>query len=65
LSDNWFTQTFEKIGGWFKDVFKIESPSKVFEDYGGDLADGLKIGVDKGVKKKDYDNMFTPYRRFN
>jgi len=31
----------------------------VFKGYGGDLADGLKIGVDKRIKKKDYDNMFT------
>lgn len=59
LSDNWFTQTFEKIGGWFKKVYKIQSPSKMFKDYGKDLADGLKIGVDEGIKKKDYDNIFT------
>ncbi|MGI6078764.1 MAG: phage tail protein, partial [Fastidiosipilaceae bacterium] len=59
LSDNWFTRTFEKVGGFFKDVFNIKSPSKVFEEYGRDLADGLKIGVDEGIEKRDYDNIFT------
>jgi len=39
-------------------VYKIQSPSKVFKGYGGDLADGLKKGVDEGIKKKDYENIF-------
>src|SRR5690606_4919185 len=59
LSESWFQRTFGKIPTWFKKLFKIESPSKVFEGYGGDLAEGLKIGVDEGIKKKDYDNIFT------
>jgi hypothetical protein len=31
----------------------------VFKDIGGDLAEGLKKGVDEGIKKKDYDKIFT------
>src|SRR5690606_7213606 len=59
LSESWFQRTFGKIPTWFKKLFKIESPSKVFEGYGGDLAEGLKKGVDEGIKKNDYDNIFT------
>src|SRR5690606_958150 len=59
LNENWFQRTFGKISTWFKDLFKIESPSKVFKGYGGDLAEGLKKGVDEGIKKNDYDNIFT------
>src|SRR5690606_6736645 len=59
LSESWFQRTFGKIPTWFKKLFKIESPSKVFQDYGGALAEGLKKGVDEGIKKKDYDNIFT------
>jgi len=28
LSDNWFTRTFEKIGGWFEKSYDIDSPPK-------------------------------------
>ena len=48
LNENWFQRTFGKISTWFKDLFKIESPSKVFKGYGGDLAEGLKKDVDDG-----------------
>ena len=59
LNESWFQRTFGKISTWFKNLFKIESPSKVFKDYGRDLAEGLKIGVDEGIKEKDYDNIFA------
>src|SRR5690606_4689153 len=59
LNENWFQRIFGKISTWLKDLFKIESRSKVFKDYGGDLAESLKKGVDVGNKKNDYDNIFT------
>jgi len=59
LDENRFQKIFGKISTWFKKLFKIESPSKVFEGYGGDLAEGLKKGLDGGIQKNDYDNIFT------
>lgn len=38
-----------KLGSWFKDVFQIHSPSKVFAEYGGYLAAGLYEGTDDGL----------------
>ena len=58
LDENWFQRTFGKISTWFENLFKNNSPSKVFKDYGRDLVDGLKIGVDGGIKKEDYEKLF-------
>jgi len=36
---------FSQIGDWFKDLFGIHSPSKVFEEFGGFLMSGLHNGL--------------------
>jgi hypothetical protein len=50
LSDNWFTRTFQKIGGFFTKENEIQSPSKLYMRYGGYMMDGLSIGIQKGGK---------------
>ena len=41
--------TFNKIKDWVKDTFKIHSPSKVFEEYGGFMMAGLHNGLDENM----------------
>ena len=40
---------WEKVGTWFKDVFQIHSPSKVFHTYGEYLATGMYQGINNGL----------------
>jgi len=40
-------------------TFSVSDPLNGVENIGLDIAAGLKIGVDDGVEKGDYDNMFT------
>ena len=54
-----YTSCWQKIGNWFKDLFGINSPSKVFTEYGGFLSKGLFGGVDKNIKQKDYTGVFN------
>ncbi|WP_170828686.1 phage tail tape measure protein [Sphingobium yanoikuyae] len=35
---------------WFADVLKIRSPSRVFMEMGGNITDGLAIGIDRGTR---------------
>lgn len=35
---------------WFADVLKIRSPSRVFMEMGGNITDGLAIGIDRGAR---------------
>lgn len=61
-----FEEVGEKIKGvfnsvidWVKKIFKINSPSKVFDDIGGYLMDGLANGISSGsvdVKAAAQDN---------
>jgi hypothetical protein len=44
-------KAFETVITEAEKVYKIQSPSKVFEDIGSDIAEGLKIGVQRGGKK--------------
>jgi hypothetical protein len=52
-------KAFETVITEAKEVYEIQSPSRVFEDIGGDLAEGLKKGLDEGIQKEDYDNIFS------
>jgi hypothetical protein len=53
-----FEKIFTTIGTTFRELFDINSPSKVFEDYGKDLMDGLHGGVDESTVQKDYVGVF-------
>ena len=53
-----FEKIFTTIGTKFKEVFDINSPSKVFEGYGKNLMDGLHNGVDGNTVQKDYVDTF-------
>ena len=44
-------KAFETVITEAKEVYEIQSPSKVFEDIGEDLAEGLKKGLDEGIKE--------------
>lgn len=52
-------KAFETVITEAKEVYEIQSPSRMFEDIGGDLAEGLKKGLDEGIQKEDYDNIFS------
>jgi TP901 family phage tail tape measure protein len=36
-----------KVAGWFRGVLGIRSPSRVFMGFGGHIAEGLAIGIDR------------------
>lgn len=40
---------FQRIGDWFKKLFGINSPSKVFDEYGGFLMSGLYNGLNQNL----------------
>lgn len=40
---------FQRFGDWFKELFGIHSPSKVFKEYGDFLINGLYNGVDETI----------------
>jgi len=42
-------QVFQAILQWIRDQFRIGSPSKVMEDMGGNLTDGLALGIVNGL----------------
>lgn len=41
------TQFANDVGGWFKDVLGIQSPSRVFAGYGDNVVDGLVVGLER------------------
>jgi hypothetical protein len=43
-------KAFETVITEAKEVYEIQSPSKVFEDIGSDIGEGLKIGVQRSGK---------------
>lgn len=50
------TGAAESVAGWFKDKLGINSPSKVFQQYGDDTMNGLAIGLGENaapVKEMD------------
>ena len=40
---------FQRFGDWFKKLFGINSPSKVFDEYGGFLMSGLYNGLNQNL----------------
>jgi phage-related protein len=53
-----YDNVWSRIGNWFLSLFGIHSPSTVFAEYGGYIAQGLNDGVDGGVVESDYDTIF-------
>ena len=51
----------DKITGKIKSILKISSPSKLFEQFGGWLSEGLSIGIDKEARGaiKSSENLAT------
>lgn len=43
---------------WFCSLFGIHSPSTIMEGHGENIGAGLKIGVDRSIKKSDYTSIF-------
>ncbi len=50
IEEKKYTSIFSKIGGFFRSLFGIQSPSKVFMEYGNDLGEGLIIGVSDNIR---------------
>ncbi|MDC7675391.1 phage tail tape measure protein [Asticcacaulis machinosus] len=38
-----------KVAGWFKGILGIHSPSRVFAGFGGSIAEGLRVGMRRGM----------------
>lgn len=41
----------DKVKGWFADPLGIRSPSRVFAGFGGDMTDGLALGLQRGTSR--------------
>lgn len=56
-------EKFKSWGGgiidWVKDIFDTHSPSKVFEEIGGDLSDGLGNGLDNNSFQESLSNVWS------
>jgi conjugal transfer/entry exclusion protein len=63
---NVVTNIGDSISGAFKKVMKISSPSRLFEQYGNFIDEGLAQGIDKGIGSVDdamdslYDSVTLP-----
>jgi len=48
-----YRNIFQKISDWFKNFFGISSPSRVFRELGGNLAQGLLEGVRSNISSNE------------
>lgn len=55
LKEEEVTEIFSRPGKWFKKKYKINSPSKVFSEYGGYLMEGLKDGINENIPSIEND----------
>ena len=53
-----YKSIWSRVGDWFVNLFRIHSPSLVFEEYGGYIATGLFEGVDGGITEDTYKTIF-------
>ena len=57
---------FGKISGWVKELFRINSPSKVFEELGRYISEGLYNGIDSGLGNTSNwvkTHIFDPFKK--